>query len=74
MKDLKISYLNKNNQRIYKEYDTIMDFLDLIKSEEIDIPMLDYSNIEAVFFENPMQHKFFDTINDLYKHCVLILK
>ena len=74
MKDLKISYDNENGQRINMEYDTIMDFVDAIDSDNIDIPMLDYVNVEADFFENPLFHKHFDTIEDLYNHCKSILQ
>lgn len=74
MKDLKISYDNENGQRINMEYDTIMNFVDDIDSDNIDIPMLDYENVEADFFENPLLHKHFDTIEDLYNHCKSILQ
>ena len=75
MKDLRISYDNENGQRIKTEYDTLMDFIDTIDSEDnIDIPMLDYKNVEADFFENPLLHKHFDTIEDLYTHCTEITK
>lgn len=74
MKDLKISYDNENGQRINMEYDTIMDFVDSIDSDNIDIPMLDYVNVEADFFENPLLHKHFETIEDLYNHCKSILQ
>lgn len=75
MKDLKISYDNENGQRIYAEYNTIIDFIDTIDSEDdIDIPMLDYGNVEAIFFENPLIYKQFDTIEDLYNHCQEIIK
>ena len=74
MKDLKISYDNENGQRINMEYDTIMDFVNTIDSDNIDIPMLDYENVEADFFENPLLHKHFDIIEDLYNHCKSILQ
>lgn len=75
MKDLKISYDNENGQRIKTEYDTLMDFINTIDTEDnIDIPMLDYENVEADFFENPLLHKHFNTIEELYKHCVEITK
>lgn len=75
MKDLRISYDNENGQRINAEYNTIMDFIDTINSEDnIDIPMLDYGNVEATFFENPLLHKHFDTIEELYNHCIEITK
>lgn len=74
MKDLRISYDNENGQRINAEYNTIMDFIDVMDSGEIDIPMLDYQNVEADFFENPLLHKHFDTIEELYNHCTEIIK
>lgn len=74
MKDLKISYDNYNGKRINAEYDTIMDFTDTIESDEADIPMMDYENVEADFFENPLHHKHFDTIEDLYNYCNMIVK
>ena len=74
MKDLRISYDNENGQRINAEYNTIMDFIDVMDSDEIDIPMLDYQNVEADFFENPLLHKHFNTIEELYSHCVKITK
>lgn len=74
MKDLMIRYENKNGDRAYAEYDTIMDFTDAVESDNIDIPMPDYENIAADFFENPLLHKRFNTIAELYKHCKAILK
>ena len=75
MKDLRISYDNENGQRIKAEYDTLMDFIDTIDSEDIiDIPMLDYENVEADFFENPLLYKHFNTIEELYNHCIEITK
>ena len=74
MKDLRISYDNENGQRINAEYDTIMDFTSAMESNSVDIPMMDYENVEADFFENPLHHKHFNTIADLYNHCVAIMK
>ena len=74
MKDLIISYDNENDNRIHREYDTIMDFLNEMISDDIDIPMLDYKNVNARFFENPLHDKTFETIKDLYLHCTMITK
>lgn len=74
MKDLRISYNNENGQRINAEYDTIIDFTNAMESDNVDIPMMDYENVDADFFENPLNHKHFDTIGDLYKHCLEIMK
>lgn len=74
MKDLKIDYTNENSIRIHTEYPTIMDFLDEMDSEgDIDIPMMDYTDVEADFFENPLLHQHFDSIESLYIHCKRIL-
>ena len=74
MKDLRISYDNENGQRRNAEYDTIMDFTDDMEADDVDIPMMDYENVEAAFFENPLHHKHFDTIKDLYEHCKAIMR
>jgi hypothetical protein len=74
MKDLKIRYKNENGDPISAEYNTIMDFTDAIESDDIDIPMMDYEDVEADFFENPLLHKHFNTIAELYDHCKAILK
>ncbi len=73
MKDLKIVYDNENGECIDREYDRIMDFIEEIESDNIDIPMLDYKNVIAIFFENPLNDKYFDTIEELLKHCKSIV-
>ena len=72
MMDLKISYNNENGQRITAQYETIMDFIDTMDSDEIDIPMFDYEDVDAVFFENELLTKHFETIEELYEHCIRI--
>ena len=72
MMDLKISYNNENGQRITAQYETIMDFIDTMDSDEIDISMFDYEDVDAVFFENKLLNKHFSTIEELYDHCVKI--
>lgn len=69
MKDLKLSCDNENGERIVQEYDCIFDFTNAMEADDIDIPMMDYKNVEADFWENPLHHKHFDTIRDLYRHC-----
>lgn len=73
MKDLIISYTNENDKVIEREYTTIMEFLDLMESGNVDIPMLDYTNVNAMFFENELNKKRFDTISKLVDHCKLII-
>ena len=72
MKDLTISYENENGQVIRQEYDRIFDFTEELESDNLDIPMLDYGNVTATFFEK--RTKNFDTIDDLYHDCVEIMK
>ena len=47
MFDLMIGYDNENGERVTKGYDTIMDFIDEMESDNIDIPMIDYENVNA---------------------------
>lgn len=66
--NLKVFYDNENGERICAVYDSIRMFINAIDSDEIDIPMLDYENVDAYFYENPAPHHF-DTIQDLYGYC-----
>ena len=74
MKDLKIKYINENGDKITAEYNTIMDFIDQMDSDDSDIPMMDYTDVEADFFESPLLHLKFATIERLYDHCKFITK
>lgn len=73
MKDLRIRYEIEDDLED-AEYDTIMDFTDKVESGEIDSVMLGRKKVVAEFFENPLLHKHFDTVADLYEHCKAILK
>lgn len=73
--DLQFSYTNCNSERLTARCETIMDFIDTMESDELDIPMLDDTNVLAVFFENKMHNqKQFNTVNDLLEHCKQIVK
>lgn len=72
MKDLIITYQNENEKTIRREYDKIFDFTEEIEGNGFNAPMLDYENVTAKFFENRTES--FNTIDDLYKHCVKIIK
>lgn len=74
MKDLKFSFTNENNERITEEYCTIMDFTDKIESDEVDASVLNGSDVDAIFFENKHNTKSFQTVKELYDHCVEIMK
>ena len=68
MKDLMFSYNNANGKRIYKEYDTIMDFLSGI-TDYFDDKSIYCTNVNARFWEDPLRDKEFETVEDLYLHC-----
>lgn len=70
MKDLRILYSDKSGNRIFKEYDTIMDFIDSFEDAEVSIG----HDVFAEFFENPLIHKELKNMVELYKHCIKILK
>ena len=74
MKDLKIEYKNENGKIINREYDTVMDFIDEMESDNIDIPMLDYEVISYVFFENQLNVGSDITIENLLEHCKKIIR
>lgn len=72
MKDLKIDYTKKDGTRNHVEYVTIMNFLDEME-EDANKPVMDCTDVEADFFENPLHHQHFDSIQALYKHCQRIV-
>jgi len=69
MVDLKVVYENENGEQIEREYDTIVDFIDEMESDGIDIPMLDYGNVVATFFENKLNVEHYKTVGELLKYC-----
>ena len=72
--DLRFDYETENGDRIYAECSTIMDFIDTMESDEADIPMLDYTDVHAKFFDNELNKKEFDTVGELLEHCKQIVK
>jgi hypothetical protein len=74
MKDLVICYDNENGETKGKSYDTIMDFIDEMESDEMDIPMLDYTNVYAEFFERIHHGENFQSIEQLLERCKRMLK
>lgn len=73
MIDLCFNYATKNSGNVTKEFDTIMDFTDAIESGDISKDILNGINVEAIFFENPLTKKHFDTVHELYNHCINIM-
>lgn len=74
MKDLKIKYKNENSKIIEKEFDTIMDFIETMESDNTDIPMLDYEVVSYIFFENRLNSGYGGTIKSLLEHCRKIIQ
>lgn len=74
MKDLKIKYKNENGKMLEKDFNTIMDFIETMKSDNVDIPMLDYEVISYMFFENRLNSGYGGTIESLLKHCKEIVQ
>lgn len=72
--DLRFDYVTENGDRIYVECDTIIDFIDTMESDEVDIPMLDYEDVHAKFFDNELNKKEFTTVGELLEHCKQIVK
>lgn len=73
MIDLRFSYTTKNSGNVTEEFDTIMAFTDAIESGDISKDILNGTNVEAIFFENPLSKKHFDTVQELYEHCISIM-
>lgn len=72
MKDLSFTCTFSPTNHITLEFNTIMDFTDAFEKENLSIS--NCSDIEATFFENPLNKKHFTSIKDLYDHCVSITK
>ena len=74
MKDLTINYINENNEEQTMEFDTIMDFADGVESGEIDVTTPVRGDVEATFFGNRHTTKNFPSLEELYDHCVEIMR
>ena len=74
MIDLRFSYINKNNERVTECYSRIFDFTDSVESGISDASVLEGHDVEVVFFENSLFTKSFQTVKELYDHCVKIMK
>lgn len=72
MYDLIVCYKNENGVKINRKYPRLFDFANEIEGNGLDAPMLDYADVTATFFEKRTEH--FDTVNDLYEHCMEIMK
>ncbi len=74
MKDLILKCRNENGDVITKSYNTIMDFMDEMESNDINIPMLNYEIVEYMFFEKSINRGYFATIDDILEYCKRIVR
>lgn len=74
MKGLTLKYKNDDEKIITKSYNTIMDFVKEMESDNINIPMLDYEVVEYVFVEKFLNNRYFATIDDILEFCKEIVK
>ncbi len=73
MLDLKITYKDfALGKKTTAGYDTIMDFIDHM--EEGISPVAKGVDVDAVFFENPLNTKHFNTMPELLAHCKAITR
>ena len=74
MYDLKFSYTQPTGASVTEKYSTIMNFTDAVENGAYPKRFLNYEKVEARFFENPLLDKQFATVQDLYIHCVNIMR
>ena len=74
MKNLCFTYINYENKVISEEYETVMDFVDILEMTGIDITKIKSSNVHAIFFGNSTKPKDFNTIKELYNYCKRMLE
>ncbi len=74
MIDLSFTCWTSDKSFVTREFDTIMDFTDAFENNELTPVVLNCTDIDATFFENPHNQKHFNCLKDLYEHCVYIMK
>lgn len=79
--DLNITYKDKNGKDKAINAHTIMEFIDAMESKMLfnfngstGDGREEYSSIHAEFFNNKLNVKDFDTMNELLEHCKSIVK
>ena len=73
MIDLKFSYTHPTGDRVIESYNLVFDFTDAVENGTYPKEFLSYGEVDARFFENPLLDKHFETVEELYKHCVSIM-
>lgn len=71
MKDLKLRYITSYGSASFIEYNTIMEFTDAFETKKVDN---EGTMAIAVFFENELRTKSFNTLQELYDFCIEIMK
>lgn len=65
-----ITYYNENNVEYSLIKDSIVDFIYMMKSDDVDIPMLDYRVKSAWISDDDIANKTsFETIEEFYNYC-----
>lgn len=65
MSDLRITFDNKNGEKVSLEYETFFDFVEKMDNKDIDIPMQDLKNVHAEFYGSDLIVKDFKDVTEL---------
>ena len=69
-----ITYYNENDVEYFLRKDTVADFIDMMESDDIDIPMMDYKVKSAWISDGDVAEKTnFKTIEEFYNYCKVVL-
>ena len=74
MFDLKFSYTHPTGAQFTEHYNLIFHFTDAVENGTYPKQFLSYGEVDASFFENPLLDKHFATVQELYNHCVNIMR
>ena len=74
MIDLKFSYTSPFGGPVVEEHDTLMHFTDGVERGIYPQKILRCGPVNATFFENSLHDQQFATVQDLYNHCVNIMR
>ena len=69
-----IEYYNEYDVEYFLRKDTVADFIDMMESDDIDIPMMDYKVKSAWISDDDVaKNTNFETIEDFYNYCEGVL-
>jgi len=74
MFDLIFSYRKPNGERATEKHCTLSHFTDCIELNVYPKTVLSCTHVDATFFENPLLDQHFETVEELYQHCVNIMR